>query len=147
MAAVRGAGSLILDVRCGSEPMVILKRIYLYGALLPCSALLFALAWIFIAPGHLYYCWDDAPPFVISWFPPFNHPWANSLDGRLRDYYIWPEWTVYTVWILLAVGIFLLPAILVWRFVNDESWIAEQTDCTEPRVCGLSNREFQKSDI
>jgi hypothetical protein len=27
---------------------------------------------------RLYDCWDDAPPFAISWTPPFIHPWANS---------------------------------------------------------------------
>lgn len=114
--------------------MVILKRIFLYGALLPCSALLFALAWLIIAPGHLYYCWDDAPPFVISWFPPFIHPWADSLDGKLRDCFIGPEWTVYTVWILFAIGVFLLPAILIWRFVTHGEQTRVSPGCTDREI-------------
>ena len=69
-----------------------LKRIYLFAALLPVSFLLFAMAWLIIAPEHLYHCWDDAPPFLISWAPPFIHPWANSINGNLSDYFIAPEW-------------------------------------------------------
>src|SRR5271157_1376352 len=46
------------------------KRILAFFALLPFSFLFFALAWLLIAPEHLYHCWDDAPPFLISWFPP-----------------------------------------------------------------------------
>jgi hypothetical protein len=90
------------------------KRISYYLALLPFSFLLFALGWLLIAPTHLYHCWDDCPPFAISWCPPFIHPWANSTDGNLRDYYLAPEWLVYSVWLSCIAGIFLLPALVVW---------------------------------
>ena len=62
--------------------MIPTKRILVYLALLPFSFLLFALGWMFVAPSCLYHCWDDAPPFVISWYPPFIHPWADSTDGK-----------------------------------------------------------------
>lgn len=87
----------------------------IYLALCPFSLLLFATAWLFIAPNYLYHCWDDAPPILTSWFPPFIHPRANSTDGKLRDYYLAPEWCVYLVWLLFIAGIFLVPALVVWR--------------------------------
>jgi hypothetical protein len=95
--------------------MVATKRILIYLGLLPFSFLFFALGWLFIAPSSLYHCWDDAPPFVISWYPPFIHPWADSTDGKLRDYYLVPEWVVYLVWLSFIAGVFLLPALVVWR--------------------------------
>jgi hypothetical protein len=58
------------------------KRILIYLALLPVSFLGFAVIWAVFAPLFLYHCWDDAPPFAVSWNPPFIHPWADSLDGR-----------------------------------------------------------------
>jgi hypothetical protein len=70
---------------------------------------------MFIAPTALFHCWDDAPPFAISWAPPFIHPWANSLDGNLSDYYIAPEWIVYAVWFAFIAGVVLLPTLFVWR--------------------------------
>ena len=101
-----------------NEDMILEKRLSFYLALLPFSFLFFTVAWMFIAPEHLYYCWDDVPPFLISWCPPFIHPWANSLDGNLRDYYIWPEWAVYAAWYGFLTGIFLFPALLTWLFVR-----------------------------
>jgi hypothetical protein len=98
--------------------MVFSKRILVFLALLPFSFLLFAIAWLLLAPEHLYHCWDDAPPFVISWCPPFIHPWADSADGNLRDYFIWPAWSVYLVWFSFVAGIFFLPALSAWRFVK-----------------------------
>jgi len=98
--------------------MLALKRILIFVALLPVSFLFFAAAWLRIAPTYLYHCWDDCPPFVISWCPPFIHPWANSTDGKLRDYYLAPEWLVYAVWIAFIVGTLLLPAVFVWRAVR-----------------------------
>jgi hypothetical protein len=100
------------------------RRALVFMALLPFSFVFFAIAWLIIAPGHLYYCWDDAPPFVISWCPPFIHPWADSADGKLRDYFIWPAWSVYLVWISFLAGVFLVPALGAWKFVkrgNDEA--------------------------
>lgn len=91
------------------------KRMLHFVAVLPGSFLVFAMAWLFIAPTTLYYCWDDAPPFLISWAPPFIHPEFNSLDGNLRDYYRVPEWAVYTVWFTFISGVFVIPALLVWR--------------------------------
>jgi len=91
------------------------NRILVYVAGLPISFLLFATAWLFIAPNMLYHCWDDAPPFLISWMPPFIHPESNSLDGALRDYYRAPEWVVYIVWFAFVAGVFVLPALLVLR--------------------------------
>lgn len=95
--------------------MTVRNRILAYLALLLPSFLLVACLWAAIAPDHLYHCWDDAPPFVISWFPPFIHPWANSPEGNLRDYYIWPGWSVYTIWVLLIAIAFSLPAVLICR--------------------------------
>ena len=91
------------------------KRVVLYLAALPGSFLFFAIAWMLIAPTALYYCWDDARPFGISWVPPFIHPWGGSLDGKLRDYYRAPEWVVYAVWFAFVAAVFVLPALLVSR--------------------------------
>ena len=99
--------------------MIATKRILTYLGLLPFSFLVFALGWLFVGPRCLYHCWDDAPPFVISWWPPFIHQWANSTDGKLRDYYLVPEWLVYLVWLLFIAGIFLLPALFVWRLARN----------------------------
>ncbi|HEV2207362.1 MAG TPA: hypothetical protein VG167_01200 [Verrucomicrobiae bacterium] len=96
------------------------RCILLYLALCPFSFLLFAIAWLVVAPNYLYHCWDDAPPFVISWFPPFIHPWANSADGNLRDYYLAPEWVVYLVWLTFIAGIFVLPALVTWRRLRND---------------------------
>jgi len=98
--------------------MTSLKRILVYLALLPVSFVGFAVAWALLAPSCLYHCWDDAPPFAVSWYPPFIHPWADSVDGVLHDFYRIPEWIVYTVWALFLVGIFTVPAVIVWRFVS-----------------------------
>ena len=95
--------------------MAILKRITTYLALLPFTFVLFAAAWLIIGPTALYYCWDEAWPFAIQWHPPFIHPWGDSLDGKLRDYYRAPEWIVYTVWFGFVAGVFVIPAILAWR--------------------------------
>lgn len=92
--------------------MVKPKRSLTYLSVLPLSLFLSAVAWLIIAPERLYHCWDDAPPLVISWFPPFVHPWANSADGLLRDYYIWPEWVVYATWFVIVAVAFLLPAMI-----------------------------------
>jgi hypothetical protein len=86
---------------------------YLFA--LPFSFGLFAIAWALLAPGHLYYCWDDAAPFLVSWYPPFIHPWANSTDGNLVDRYIAPVWVVYVVWLSFVAGAFVLPAVFAWR--------------------------------
>src|SRR5438045_4361548 len=94
------------------------KRVLVFLALLPFSFLLFAGTWLFFAPEHLYHCWDEAWPFLISWHPPFIHPWANSADGNLRDYFIWPEWSVHLVWFSFAIGIFVLPACVSWGLVG-----------------------------
>ena len=86
---------------------------YLFALLF--SFPLFAVTWALVAPGHLYYCWDDAPPFLVSWSPPFIHAWANSTDGKLIDKYLVPGWVVYLVWFCFVAGAFLLPAIFAWR--------------------------------
>ena len=86
---------------------------YLFALLF--SFPLFAITWALVAPGHLYYCWDDAPPFLISWYPPFIHTWANSTDGKLIDKYLVPGWVVYLVWFSFLACAFLLPAIFAWR--------------------------------
>lgn len=82
---------------------------YLFALLF--SFPLFAITWALFAPGHLYYCWDDA----ISWRPPFIHTWANSADGKLVDRYIAPAWVVYLVWFAFIAGVFLLPVVFAWR--------------------------------
>ena len=97
--------------------MMFLKRILIYLGLLPVSFVAFAVAWALLAPSCLYHCWDDAPPFLVSWCPPFIHPWADSLDGKLHNFYHVPEWLVYSVWLLFIAGVFLVPAFVVWRFV------------------------------
>ena len=97
--------------------MTFLKRMLIYLALLPVSCVGFAVAWALLAPSCLYYCWDDAPPFAGSWYPPFIHLWADSLDGKLHDFYRVPEWLVYSVWLLFIAGVLLVPAFVIWRFV------------------------------
>jgi len=93
--------------------MEVLKRNFGYylGFLAP-SLFVAAIIWLRVAPDRLYYCWDDAPPLLISWAPSFVHPWANT--GNLRDYFIWPWWAVYLVWFTLAAAAFLVPALIVW---------------------------------
>lgn len=94
------------------------KLILIYLALLPGSFIGFATAWALLAPSFLYYCWDDAPPFLIAWYPPFIHPWVDSLDGKLHDFYRVPEGLVYTVWLTFVAGVLTVPAVVVWRFVS-----------------------------
>ena len=100
--------------------MLGIKRIEAFFAVLPFSLLAFAVAWLCIAPDHLYHCWDDAPPFLISWCPPFIHPWANSVEGNLRDYFIWPWWSVYLIWFLFVGAVFLIPALAAWISVKKD---------------------------
>jgi len=89
------------------------KGILIYLVSLPFSFGLFAVAWALVAPYRLYHCWDDAAPFLVSWFPPFIHPWADSADGALRDYYLVPEWVVFGTWYGFIAGALLLPMILI----------------------------------
>ena len=83
------------------------RPVVAYAILLVPSLLLFGLVWIGIAP-RIYHCWDDglAPPFV--------HLGADSLDGQLCEYWIWPRWAVYCVWYALWVLAILLPVFAVW---------------------------------
>jgi hypothetical protein len=115
------------------------KRILIYLALLPVSLVGFAVAWALIAPSCLYYCWDDAPPFAVSWYPPFIHPWADSLDGKLHDFYRVPEWLVYAVWFLFIAGMFVIPAIVVWRFVRRGKSSPNQSAAANRRPAGQSD--------
>src|SRR5689334_22617668 len=94
------------------------RRMLVFLALLPFSFLFFAVGWLFVAPEHLYHCRDDVWPFLISWRPPFIHPWANLADDILRDYFVWPEWSVYLVWFSFVGGVFLVPAFGAWRLVS-----------------------------
>lgn len=89
------------------------KRILAYLSLLPVSFIGFAIVWALLAPTCLYYCWDDAPPFSISWYPPFIHPWGDSVDGKLHDFYHVPEWLVYAVWLLFIAAMLITPAVIV----------------------------------
>ncbi len=99
------------------------KGILIYLVLLPFSSALFAVAWAVIAPWKLYHCWDDAAPFLISWSPPFIHPWADSTDGVLRDYYLVPEWMVYGTWYGFIAGALLLPTIPVSLRIVTCRWL------------------------
>ena len=90
---------------------IIKRNLDRYLLLLLPSWFLFTLAWSFLAPDRLYHCYD-APPFEISCFPPFIHPWSNS--ENLRDYFIWPSWAVYFIWLLFVAGAFSLPALTLW---------------------------------
>jgi len=102
--------------------MLTFRRILFYVAALPFTLLVFGGAWALIAPEHLYHCWDDAPPFMVSWYPPFIHPWANSVEGNLRDYFVWPAWSVYLIWSVFAAGTFLVPAFAARTFVTRERY-------------------------
>lgn len=102
--------------------MLTYRRILFFVGALPFSILLFGVAWTFIAPEHLYHCWDDAPPFMVSWLPPFIHSWANSTDGKLSDFFIWPAWSVYLVWIGFVAGTLLIPAYAARVFVKRENF-------------------------
>jgi hypothetical protein len=106
----------------GKAPMLTYRRILSYVAVLPFTLVIFGSAWALIAPERLYHCWDDFPPFLVSWHPPFIHPWANSADGNLRDGFIWPAWSVYLVWTVLAAGVFLIPAFAARTFVRRERY-------------------------
>jgi hypothetical protein len=101
------------------------ERVQAYLLSLPLSFLVFASAWAMIAPNYLYHCWDDVPLFGVSWHPPFIHPWANSADGQLFDYYRVPEPLVYGVWLLFIAGVFVAPA-WVARSVTEDCETAPQ---------------------
>ncbi len=87
------------------------KPILRYLALLPLSFVGFAVLWAIVAPTCLYHCWDDG----LAWWPPFIHPWGDSLDGKLRDYYIVPGWLVHGIWLLFIAGALIVPAFLARR--------------------------------
>ena len=110
--------------------MAIFKRILFSLALTPFSLVAFATIWLCIAPAHLYHCWDDCPPFLISWYPPFIHPWANTPDGKLHDYYLAPGWVVYAVWFGCVAGALLTPALFSW-------WALRKSDGRAPLNPGL----------
>ncbi|MEO5803806.1 MAG: hypothetical protein ABIR24_09765 [Verrucomicrobiota bacterium] len=95
--------------------MTTAKRLLAYTVFLLPSLFLMGIIWALVAPEHLYHCWDDAPPFMVSWFPPFIHRQANSVDGILLDYYIWPKYAVYSIWFLFVVTGFLLPVLSIIR--------------------------------
>jgi hypothetical protein len=79
------------------------------------SLLVAAMAWSWIAPDRLYYCWDDAP--IVAFVPPFVHP-EHPPSSTDFDHYIAAMSTVYGVWFgfvglaLMAPG---LPLWLMWR--------------------------------
>ena len=108
--------------------MLIFRRVLFYLAVLPYSMLAFGAVWALFAPDHLYHCWDDAPPFMVSWLPPFIHPWANSMDGQLRDYFIWPAWSVYLVWAVLTAVAFFIPAFAALTFVKREHFVVASSN-------------------
>lgn len=101
-----------------------MKRTLLYLAVTPFSLLGFAVIWACIAPVYLYHCYDDFWPFVISWYPPFIHPWANTPDGNLRDYYLVPGWVVYLAWLGCIAGALLTPVFFSWWALRKSKWEA-----------------------
>ena len=58
------------------------RRILVFLGLLPFSFLIFAVAWLFLAPERLYHCWDDAPPFLISYCQ-WDYP---TLPAQAREF-------------------------------------------------------------
>ena len=106
--------------RPGFINMLLLKRILFYFGMLPLFLVPFAFAWLLIAPNYLYHCWDDAPPILISWRPPFIHPRANTADGKLQDYYLAPAWIVYGVWFAFVAATLLSPAMLARFAIRKE---------------------------
>ena len=69
-----------------------------------------AVVWSAFAPERLYHCDDDMP--LLTCLPPFVHPWVNR--GATVDYYIWPAWTVYSLWFGIIALTFIFPALLGW---------------------------------
>jgi len=78
-----------------------------YFLLLFPALFLAALSWSFVAPDHLYHCWDDAP--LVTFMPPFVHPAYST--GQQADYFIWPPILVYALWSLLVTLAILLPLV------------------------------------
>jgi hypothetical protein len=85
----------------------------------PSSMLLAAGVWNLIAPDWLYHYRYGSPP-ISNFIPPFLHPRNDVVTtGMLRGYYIWPEWSVYVIWLgFIAVGL-AVPAFILWRIVRD----------------------------
>jgi len=85
----------------------------------PSSMLLVAGVWNLIAPDRLYHYLYGSPP-VTNFIPPFLHPQNGTVtSGTLRGYYIWPEWSVYVIWLgFIAVGL-AVPAFILWRIMRD----------------------------
>lgn len=87
-----------------SRPMT-QRRVVIFAAMLPFSMLFFVMAWNLIAPGRLYYCWD----YTFDVLPPFVHSWANFPNAPPTDYYIWPAWAVYALWLAFVAAAILVP--------------------------------------
>lgn len=101
-----------------------LRRTLDYVRVLPFSFLGAAIVWTFTAPERLYHCYDEVP--IIAFTPPFVHPWADIFDGAGKvdllghDYYIWPVWAVYSVWLCFVVIALFVPYFLTRTPEKDE---------------------------
>jgi hypothetical protein len=82
-----------------------------YWVFLVISLFYAAVLWSCIAPDKFYHMSYDAP--IVTFIPPFTRPWADTINGRLLDYYIWSAWVVYALWFGFVAVAFLLPALIV----------------------------------
>jgi hypothetical protein len=101
------------------ESRIIPASRFLALTLFPSSLLVVAGAWNIIAPDRLYHYRYGSPP-LANFIPPFLHPQNDTVTaGMLRGYYIWPEWSVYVIWLgFIAVGL-AVPAFVFWRIMRD----------------------------
>jgi hypothetical protein len=86
-----------------------------FVVLLGCSLFLVSLIWLCLVHERVYHCWDriidpisfpqlvSHPQFAIGAIFAFIPPFAHHVEG---DHYVWPEWTVYLLWLgLVAVAL------------------------------------------
>ena len=100
------------------------KLMLAYVAMFVPSLIAAAAIWSFVAPDRFYHCWDDAP--FVTFFPPFVHP-DFTFSQQLRDYFILPPKTVYSIWLGFVAAAATAPAFPVlafawlWRFYERHS--------------------------
>jgi hypothetical protein len=80
--------------------------------------------WQLLVLGKLYVCTDPVP--VLNFIPPFVHhvpdPNTNKNDGHTfydtGDYYIYPEYLVYSLWGIMIVGSMIISIIVGRKMSN-----------------------------
>ncbi|HUQ85531.1 MAG TPA: hypothetical protein VM077_04360 [Candidatus Limnocylindrales bacterium] len=84
-------------------------RLIVYIILLVPSFLLVSINWSLLTAYKLFYCSDWVP--ILDFFPPFVH-------GTQRgDYFIYPPYVVYFLWIIAVIIMLSLPLPII-KLIN-----------------------------